>query len=449
MIRSLIRLYFLVVIAVAAAVITIDTTFSILFHDQITRTARESLRGYAFAVSQYLERYEGQARTEAIDKMSRNSHEQFQLLSVDALTNLNAKQRQDLRDGKLVLGSDINDYYLPLSDGQIVHAHDRDVNNTSLEVTAYLIVALATLLSVVGWVWYHWRDLYRLQESARQFGNGKLGTRAVLPKKSSIFELAQQFNVMAEQIQASILQQREMMHGISHELKTPIARLEFGIALLQSPPPPPRDAREEDAQRQRHTQRLEALHKDVRELDELVTELLTLGQLEQGAAPMAVMQVSLAELLDSVAASVADEVAERGLALTVRAAAPRAHHVCDPRLVARALQNLIRNATRYARSTITVDALSRTDGMLSLVIEDDGPGIPAADRARIFEPFLRLDSSRDRHTGGFGLGLAIVHRIAAAHGGTATVGSSATGGARFEIILPAMPAPATPSRDDG
>jgi two-component system OmpR family sensor kinase len=299
-----------------------------------------------------------------------------------------------------------------------------------IQLIAYSLIAIAALLPLLLWVWMHWRDLRVLEDAARGFGAGKLATRANLRKRSNVYALARQFDEMAERIQGSIQHQREMMNGISHELKTPIARLEFGIALLQSPV--------SEAQR---NVRLDALRRDVRELDELVSELLALSRLEQGAMHLVLMRVAVGEWLDSVVASVANDVADRQLILAVHADAAPAHHVCDPRLLARALLNLIRNAARYASNTITIRAEAGPAGALRLTVEDDGPGIPEPDRARVFEPFLRLDASRDRHTGGFGLGLAIVRRIALVHGGDVRLDAATAGGARFAVLLPAMAIP--------
>lgn len=118
------------------------------------------------------------------------------------------------------------------------------------------------------------------------------------------------------------------------------------------------------------------------------------------------------------------------------------YHVCNPKLVARALLNLIRNSTRYAKRAISLGAEVDATGVLVLTVDDDGPGIPLADRDRVFEPFHRLDSIRDRHTGGFGLGLAIVRRVALVHGGDVRLKPAASGGARFVITLPALALPA-------
>ncbi|MDR3382880.1 ATP-binding protein [Cupriavidus basilensis] len=439
MVRSLLKLYLLVILAAAGAVTVINNTFIPLFHEHFTETERESRKGYAFTLSQFLGPQQGPEREAALAILQKHSRELFDLVDAASLTHLDAQQRSDLAAGKLVLSQDAQNYYLPLRDGQILHAYSVEDDHTNISVLAYGLIALATLLSIIAWVWYHWRDLDKLQQAARDFGNGKLSTRANLPRRSNISALARQFNEMAEQIEASIVHQREMMHGISHELKTPIARLEFGIALLQS-------AGTGEAEQARQVLRLEDLRRDVRELDELVTELLTLGQLEQGAAPMMLMRVSVSELIDSVAASVANEVADNKLTLSAYASGPAPHHVCDPRLVARALLNLCRNATRYARSAIRLHAETDAAGTLTLTVEDDGPGIAPEERARIFEPFHRPDSSRNRHTGGFGLGLAIVRRIVLLHGGQVRLDSSSEGGARFVISLPAMDEPAMPGK---
>jgi two-component system OmpR family sensor kinase len=187
--------------------------------------------------------------------------------------------------------------------------------------------------------------------------------------------------------------------------------------------------------------RRDDLRRDVRELDELVTELLTIGRLEQGASQLAPMEVVVDALVDSVAGNVANDVADRGIVLDVSTLGAPVTHVCDPKLVARALLNLIRNGTRYASRTLRLSATGDARGALVLAVDDDGPGIPAADRARVFEPFQRLDSSRDRQTGGFGLGLAIVRRVAVVHGGDVRLEDSPLGGARFVITLPARTLP--------
>jgi two-component system OmpR family sensor kinase len=431
MLRSLIKLYLFVVLGGGASIVFINHAFPQLFHEYVTDEVRENFKPYAFAMAYYLEQHPGALREAALTTLKQRGGSGFELLALqDVAPRLDAEQLNDLREGKVVLSLDAEEYYLPLPDGIVAHAPLDTQTSNGIEALAYGLLALATLLSVLLWVHYHWRDLRKLQDAARAFGAGRWSTRVQLSRKSNIYNLSQQFNEMARQIEDTIQQQRDLMHGISHELKTPLARLEFGIALLQTP---------QDSERERERQL--ALRKDVRELDELITELLTLSRLEQGTGSQVLMRVSVAELIDSVAADMAHDLAERALHLSVLVDGAPDHHVCDPRLVARALLNLLRNGMRYARRTIVLRAEAGAAGALVLSVEDDGPGIPPDARARVFEPFYRQDASRDRHTGGFGLGLSIVRRVALVHGGDVVLEEAHTGGARFVITLPPSPPP--------
>ncbi|WP_175721983.1 ATP-binding protein [Burkholderia anthina] len=431
MLRPLIRLYLIVILCVAASIAFIQISFDRIFYERAAQAQRDSLTTYAFVLNDYLERHPGAQRMLALRELAQHGNEGFDFMTMaDARAQLSGAPLRDLDGGKITISYDGKDYYMPLADGSVLHARPIQPFDLDIKIYAYLLLALAALLAVVLWISYHWRDLRKLQEAARAFGAGHLSTRVKLSGRSNVYELSQQFNDMAERIEASIKQQREMMHGISHELKTPLARLEFGLALLA-------ETDEDDRTRERR----DALRRDVRELDELVTELLTIGRLEQGASELAPMEVVVDALIDSVAGNVANDIADRGLVLDVSSTGTPAH-VCDPKLVARALLNLIRNGARYALHTVRLSATSDASGALILSVDDDGPGIPVDDRARVFEPFQRLDSSRDRQTGGFGLGLAIVRRVALVHGGDVRLEDSPLGGARFVITLPARTLPA-------
>ncbi|WP_282507246.1 ATP-binding protein [Burkholderia cepacia] len=431
MLRPLIRLYLIVIVCVAASIVFIQLAFDRIFYDRVAQAQRDSLTTYSFVLNDYLERHPGTQRELALRELALHGNEGFGFMSMaDARAQLSGTPLRDLDAGRIAISYNGKDYYMPLADGSVLHARPIEPPDLDIRIYAYLLLALATLFAVVLWIHYHWRDIRRLQDAARAFGAGTLSTRVKLSGKSNIYDLSQQFNDMAARIEASIKQQREMMHGISHELKTPLARLEFGLALLAEP---------DETGRMR--ERRDALRRDVRELDELVTELLTIGRLEQGASELSPMEIDVDALIDSVAGNVANDVADRGITLDVSALGAPATHVCDPKLVARALLNLIRNGARYASHKVLLAAASDATGALVLSVDDDGPGIPAAERARVFEPFQRLDSSRDRQTGGFGLGLAIVRRVAQVHGGDVRLLDSPLGGARFVITLPALTMP--------
>ncbi|MCU9956565.1 ATP-binding protein [Burkholderia sp. BKH01] len=431
MLRPLIRLYLVVILFVAASIVLIQLSFDRIFYERVAQAQRESLTTYSFVLNDYLERHPGGQRVLALRELARHGNEGFGFMSMaDARAQLSGAPLRDLDAGRIAISYNGKDYYMPLADGSVLHARPIEASDLDIKIYAYLLLALATLFAVVLWIHYHWRDLRKLQDAAHAFGTGTLSTRVKLSGKSNIYELSQQFNDMAERIEASIKQQRDMMHGISHELKTPLARLEFGLALLAEP---------DETERMR--ERRDALRRDVRELDELVTELLTIGRLEQGASQLVPMEVVVDALIDSVAGNVANDIADCGIALDVSTLGVPATHVCDPKLVARALLNLIRNGARYASRKVLLSAARDRSGALVLSVDDDGPGIPAAERTRVFEPFQRLDSSRDRQTGGFGLGLAIVRRVALVHGGDVRLEDSPLGGARFVITLPARTLP--------
>ncbi|KAG8151704.1 ATP-binding protein [Burkholderia catarinensis] len=431
MLRPLIRLYLVVILFVAVSIVFIQLSFDRIFYERVAQAQRDSLTTYAFVLNDYLERHPGGQRELALRELALHGREGFGFMSTaDARAQLSGAPLRDLDAGRIAISYNGKDYYMPLADGSVLHARPTEAPDLDIRIYAYLLLAIATLFAVALWIHYHWRDLRKLHDAARAFGAGMLSTRVKLSGKSNIYELSQQFNDMAGRIEASIKQQREMMHGISHELKTPLARLEFGLALLAEP---------DETERMR--ERRDALRRDVRELDELVTELLTIGRLEQGASQLAPMEVVVDALIDSVAGNVANDITDRGITLEVSMLGAPATHVCDPKLVARALLNLIRNGARYASRKVLLTAVGDRSGALVLSVDDDGPGIPAAERARVFEPFQRLDSSRDRQTGGFGLGLAIVRRVAQVHGGDVRLEDSPLGGARFVITLPVRALP--------
>ncbi|WP_416052040.1 ATP-binding protein [Cupriavidus basilensis] len=445
MFRSLFKLFLVLNLGVFAGFAAIDHVLIPAYHQQLSESERKEVGSYAFLLTGYLERHPGPAREAALQTLRRNAREGFAVVSMHAVAHLGERRLRDLRDGKIVFGDDGDDAYLPLRDGQVLHISQRNASQTKIELIAYTLIASATLLAVVGWLFYHWRELNALREAARQFGRGNLAARARLSRHANLYPLTRQFNDMASRIEASVMQQRDMIHGISHELKTPITRLEFGIALLQSA-----DARPDPLQR---AQRLEALRLDVRELDELVTELLTLGQLEQGATPVSPALVTAGELIDVVLAVIAGDAAHRGVVLDVRNSRPFARHLCDPRLVARALLKLCRNALRNARRKVIIVAQTDATGTLTLAVEDDGPAVSAPERARIFEPPPRAMAGRESPFSRAGLDLVIVRRIALAHGGRVSLDSGVAGCTRFTITLPArylapVPVPPCPARRD-
>jgi two-component system OmpR family sensor kinase len=289
----------------------------------------------------------------------------------------------------------------------------------------FVIVALALLVPIALWSRSHWQGLQSLSRVADEFGAGKLSARAHMKPSASIYPLAERINDMAGRIQSLLESQKNLLHSVSHELRTPIARLEFGLELLQSKTDDPGLHK-----------RISAMEGDLAELNGLVNELLGMARMDSEQSLQAAtfeLAPMLRECLQSLPLSQHDIRFEAAQALGAIDA--------DQRLLARAVCNLLRNAQKYAASRIELSARRSSDGGVQVAVEDDGPGIPLEERERIFEPFYRLDRSRDRATGGFGLGLSIAHKAVALHGGTLQVEDGELGGARFVITLPASRVP--------
>jgi len=251
-----------------------------------------------------------------------------------------------------------------------------------------------------------------------------LHARALVTKGSSVRELAQHFNQMAERISQLIGSQRELTNAVSHELRTPIARLAFELDMVKH-------ENDESARQLLLTE----MRSDLQELEAMVSELLTYARLEYPDLKLVAEPVEVRAWLGSVVGAVALE-AEAG-DIECDAVAELDTMAADPKFMARAALNLLRNAIHYARGKVRVTLTkSESEGCYRLLVDDDGPGVPALERERVFEPFTRLDESRNRATGGFGLGLAIVRRIAQWHYGTVEIFDSPLGGCRVVLSWP-------------
>lgn len=284
-------------------------------------------------------------------------------------------------------------------------------------MTEFLIVAVL----VFFWVRPFWRDLLKVRSAAEAVGAGHFDQRVSVKRGSALRSLAEGFNAMTERIAALLQSHRGLTSSVSHELRTPLARLKFSHSMARDEPRPEGKDRF-----------LALMERDIAELDELTTELLDYARLERGVPEIRVQAVPAEPWLEDVIADARQTapVVQNAARIDPRVGLETVQ--CEPRYMARAVVNLIRNALHYARSTVTV-SLAREGARTVIHVDDDGSGIPAQDRERVFEPFERLDQSRDRDSGGFGLGLAIVRQVARWHGGEASISDSPLGGTRVTI----------------
>ncbi len=265
------------------------------------------------------------------------------------------------------------------------------------------------------------RRLKKMERAVQQVAQGNLAVRADVRGSDAVDQLARSFNGMTEHIQRLILAQREMTRAVSHELRTPVARIRFGLEML--PTIASLDERE---------YKVAEIDQDIDQLDALIDEILTYARLEEGTPALTWMPVDMAALAQQVWRELQPIAGAVSIAVETP---PKLVVDGEARYLHRVLQNLVTNAMRYARANVVIRVL-RVGDEVELIVEDDGPGIPEVDRERVFKPFARLDDSRHRASGGYGLGLSIVQRIAQWHGGRVWVGQSPAGGAAFHLRWP-------------
>jgi len=272
------------------------------------------------------------------------------------------------------------------------------------------------------------RRLRRLERTAQRLAAGELQARADASSKDAIGSLARRFNAMADRVQQLLESQQHLLQAVSHELRTPSARIRFGLEMLAMA--------ESEEERQ---QRIQAIDEDLSELDQLVQELLLYIRGGESALDLELEEVEAAEEVRSLVPRLAELRSEISVTVDSEDRGPYAARV-DRRFFCRAIQNLLSNAIRHAQQEVAVTLQFRKeDGALQVAVADDGPGIPLSEQERIFEPFARLDQSRDRRSGGAGLGLAIAKRIVQAHGGVISLDPTPDKGARFVTTWPVPP----------
>src|SRR5712672_1003890 len=302
-------------------------------------------------------------------------------------------------------------FTLQLPDGRwLVARQVRERPNPTFWITAFLaLVALAVAVGAYPVVRGLGRRLERLKAGVEQFG-GNLGARVKVEGRDELAALAESFNRSAQRIEELVAAHRLLLANCSHELRTPLARIAVAASLLSEAA---------DAKTR------ESLKQDIAELDQLIEEILLASRLDAQTALDRREPVDLLALAAEEAAHY--DLEATGAPVTVAG---------DRLLLRRLIRNLLENAKRYAgNGPIAISVAAEADRAV-LDIADHGPGVPASERERIFEPFYRLEQTRENGRGS-GLGLALVRQIARRHGGEAVCLAAEGGGSRFRIDLPA------------
>jgi signal transduction histidine kinase len=297
------------------------------------------------------------------------------------------------------------------------------------------------------------KPVERLTEAARRLGGGDLGYRVPLDDRAGaasrwrrharrradeLVDLTRAFNEMAERVQRLVLGQRELLANVSHELRSPLARIRVALALL------PREGDNEA--------RLWDMERDLAELERLIEDVLTTSRLDATGLPPNPAPIDVAGLLTELSEQAARDPVTAGKVVDV-VPGPVVDLMADHALVKRALWNLVENAAKYGAPPISL-AAARDGGDVRLSVTDQGEGIAPAERERVLAPFYRLDRARTPSAAGerphgFGLGLTLARRIAEVHGGRiaiepATVRDGREHGCRVTLVLPGRPPAVAP-----
>lgn len=349
-----------------------------------------------------------------------------------ASLELDREQFDNLNAGKAVLSFD-NENQRPHLSVMMASTIPNEVlvvtvplfNFFSLDVIISIILICLLLVSfgVYALIFPLERRLQLLQMGVNKVAEGKLDTMVQVAGYDDIARLSSTFNTMTRHIKRLIESQRELTRAVSHELRTPVARIRFAVDMLA----------DDDDYDSRQMQK-QYIDEDIVSLNELIDEILTYAKLEEGSPKMDWEMVCLKELLEQIERET--NALGKPIAIQIKPPAQKVVAMADRRYLHRVVQNLAGNALRYAKSTIIISAGVKK-GMAFVTVEDDGHGIPEADREKVFIPFARLDDSRTRASGGYGLGLSIVSRIAFWFSGNMSVDESPSlHGARFTMEWP-------------
>jgi two-component system sensor histidine kinase CpxA len=279
--------------------------------------------------------------------------------------------------------------------------------------------------------------IVRLRAATQRLAAGDLSARAGKPGSrggDEIAELVRDFDVMAERLETSVKAQARLLTDISHELRSPLARLNVALALARQRTGPGAESA------------LDRIDLEANRLNDLIGELLTIARLEAGDNSRQKSPIHMAEMLQEICSDADFEAQSRNCNVNCIIG-------CDPvvmgspTLLHSAIENVVRNGTRYTRESTAVEVRlehTETDAQPKAIIRvaDSGPGVPEESLGKIFRPFYRIDDARGRQTGGVGLGLAITDRVVRLHGGTVHAENRSEGGLMVEIRLPAVPAQA-------
>ncbi|MBV9867352.1 MAG: HAMP domain-containing protein [Abitibacteriaceae bacterium] len=302
-----------------------------------------------------------------------------------------------------------------------------------------LLAAIFTAGAVCYWLARNIAaPVVKLRAVTRQLAAGDLAARigpAMGKRRDELADLGRDFDLMAERIESLMVSQRQLLADISHELRSPLARLNLALGLAHRHAGPSASAA--------LCADLDRIEREAERLNELIGQLLVLARLESGAAGTQHTPVNLAQLVQEVAADADFEARSNGRGVRV-AVSQECWTAGNAELLRSAVENVVRNAIRYTKEDTTVEVsltcrqeAESNQEQAIITVRDWGSGVPETALANLFRPFYRVAEARDRQSGGAGLGLAITERAVRSYGGHVTATNAPGGGLQVELCLPA------------
>lgn len=388
----------------------LDDYFIKVLNNQIDEYVVSLIKGPYFLVMESLDSIPENQIPKKVESIKKEFGYPVSLEKISSL-DLLPNEVEKLENGKILSLDQWSVFYKKIADTDLLFKMGpiKDFEDTII-LWKFRILNWVTLICFISlfslmWTFPFWKNLKKIMKAASLFGNGHFETKVHLGKRSSLEPLAEAFNKMADKIRNLVESQKLLVNAASHELRTPIARIKFGLEILNS-----------SKNMSEVNKYSKGISDDVEDLENLVSELLTYAVFDKNKNSIQISLISMSKWFKVFMEKIDPLMGNKKISLDIKYAPE--NFMADTKLLGRALENLVLNAAKYAEKNVQIKVESNKDKIKISVI-DDGPGIPDNKHESIFEPFTRLDESRSRISGGYGLGLAIVKQIMEGHGGKA------------------------------
>ena len=388
---------------------------------------RESQRGTVNLIRMRINENKNRPLQEVVDELQPYFGYSIEILPIDIA--LPHSVSHELKNLGFSYDSDKEVVYIDLNDGNLLQLGPivmRDILQSNTMSLSVFLIIWALFSAIIFFILIYfafsavWKDLVNIRQTAEQLGLGNLKARTENVKGWLFKPLANVLNNMGTHIEHLVSTNQTISHAMAHELRTPLARMRFELSML-----------EESNDEQEKLLLQKGMSDDINELETLISASLNYFKMQQSNIELNLTQVSLKQWGEKVCQSLA-LFKPKGFELTCNSQDVLA--IIDTNLAETIVKNLLLNAFKYATHKAVLNITKQKNSVI-IEIDDDGPGIPFEAREKIFMPFARLDTSRTRSTGGYGLGLAYVKLMAEFHNGNAFVVTSPLGGARFVVSL--------------